>query len=70
MVPQAGGTPGAVNLEVKDKAGKMVALLTYGGTGGVGGACSADAVPYTVLDYARVDVPYNPQCVQPGQRLG
>lgn len=61
VVPQTGGTPGAVNLEVKDKAGKLVAMLTYGGKGGVGGACTADPVPYTVLDYATVDVPYNPQ---------
>ncbi|TSE16271.1 hypothetical protein B1A87_010720 [Arthrobacter sp. KBS0703] len=61
VVPAAGAAPDAVNIEVKDHAGKIVAILTYGGSGAVGGACFTEPVPYTVLDFAEVDLPYNPQ---------
>lgn len=61
VVPAAGAAPDAVNVEVKDQAGQIVAMLTYGGSGAVGGSCFTEPVPYTVLDYAAVDLPYNPQ---------
>jgi len=52
-------TPGAVNLAVNDAAGKKVAELVFGTQGGgLGGGC-ATPVPYTVLDYVEVPLPYN-----------
>lgn len=61
VLPNASSFPDMVNVSVKDQAGKLMATLTYGGAGGLGGACRPDPVPYTVLDFATVDVPYNPQ---------
>jgi|GEM_PF-2235803 len=52
-------TPGAVNLAVKDASGKKLAELAFGTQGGgLGGSCG-QYVPYTVLDYAEVPLPYN-----------
>ena len=61
VVPNGSAFPDMVNVSVKDQAGTLMATLTYGGAGGLGGACRQDPVPYTVLDFATVDVPYNPQ---------
>ena len=61
VTPNGSAFPDMVNVSVKDKAGTLMATLTYGGAGGLGGACREDPVPYTVLDFATVDVPYNPQ---------
>ena len=61
VVGQSAGASGQVSVQVNDQLGKTIATLTYGGTGGLGGACSAEPVPYTVLDFATVDLPYNPQ---------
>lgn len=55
-------TPGASayagnSVDVADEAGVVVASLTFGPSGGLGGACQG-AVPYTVLDAVEVDLPY------------
>jgi len=44
-------------LDVADEAGVVVASLTFGPAGGLGGACQG-AVPYTVLDTVEVNLPY------------
>ncbi len=52
-------TAGAVNLAVNDASGKKLAELSYGNKdGGLSGSCTSP-VPYTVLDYAEVRLPYN-----------
>ena len=43
-------------LDVADEAGVVVASLTFGPAGGLGGACQG-AVPYTVLDTVEVNLP-------------
>ncbi|MGG5173016.1 hypothetical protein ACQR35_12715 [Pseudarthrobacter sp. J1738] len=51
---------GAVNLTVKDAAGKEMAKLSYGGeVGGLGGACGPERYPYSVLDFEEMNLPYN-----------
>ncbi|NYD79440.1 hypothetical protein [Arthrobacter cupressi] len=51
--------PGEIRLTVHDAEGKKLAELVYGSQGGgLGGGC-ATPVPYTVLDYAEVSLPYN-----------
>ena len=44
-------------VEVADEAGVVVASLSFGPSGGLGGACQG-AVPYTVLDMVEVDLPH------------
>ncbi|WP_115787333.1 hypothetical protein [Arthrobacter silvisoli] len=57
--PKESSTPGAVNLAVHDSSGKKVAELAYGNKdSSLGGSCTP-AVPYIVLDYAEVPLPYN-----------
>lgn len=51
--------PGAVDVDVANEAGVVVASLHLGPYGGLGGACQG-AVPYTVLDVVEVDLPYQP----------
>jgi hypothetical protein len=48
----------AILLDVQDAAGKPVAFLKYGVSGGLGGACGAP-VAYTVLDSVELALPYN-----------
>ncbi|MFF1385481.1 hypothetical protein ACFVWT_18150 [Arthrobacter sp. NPDC058288] len=61
VVPLPGdGVGNVVKLQVTDSAGKHVAALTYGDTGGgLGGACSSEPRPYTVLDTVEMQLPYN-----------
>ncbi|WP_120520534.1 hypothetical protein [Arthrobacter celericrescens] len=57
--PKPDAAPNAVNLTVHDASGKKVAELAFGNQGGgLGGSCTTP-VPYTVLDYAEVQLPYN-----------
>lgn len=57
--PKPDTAPNAVNLTVHDASGKKLADLAYGNQGsGIGGSCTTP-VPYTVLDYAEVALPYN-----------
>jgi hypothetical protein len=58
VAPQgAAGSP-AVDVDVKDADGMVVASLHYGPSGGIGGACQG-AVPYSVLDSVELALPYN-----------
>ncbi|MCB5275776.1 hypothetical protein BJG92_03329 [Arthrobacter sp. SO5] len=57
--PQGAGGDPAVDVDVSDEAGIVVASLHLGPAGGFGGACQG-AVPYAVLDTAEVDLPYQP----------
>jgi len=61
VVPLSGdGVGNVVKLQVTDSAGKPVADLVYGDTGGaLGGACSSEPRPYTVLDAVEMPLPYN-----------
>ena len=61
VVPLSGdGVGNVVRLQVTDSAGKPVADLVYGDTGGaLGGACSSEPRPYTVLDAVEMPLPYN-----------
>ncbi|MET3811160.1 hypothetical protein [Arthrobacter sp. UYEF3] len=59
VAPPAGAGSGAVDVDVSDEAGMVVASLHAGPTGGIGGACQGP-VPYTVLDSVEVDIPYQP----------
>jgi hypothetical protein len=54
----AAGSP-AVDVDVSDADGIVVASLYYGPSGGIGGACLAVPVPYTVLDSVELALPYN-----------
>jgi hypothetical protein len=45
------------SVDVADEAGVVVASMTYGPSGGLGGACQG-AVPYTVLDSVEVNIPH------------
>jgi hypothetical protein len=53
----AAGSP-AVDVDVSNADGTIVASLHYGPSGGIGGACQG-AVPYTVLDSVELALPYN-----------
>jgi hypothetical protein len=56
---ELGRPAGEINVTVHDATGKKVAELAFGNQGGgLGGSC-ATPVPYTVLDYAEVPLPYN-----------
>ena len=57
--PKPDTAPNAVNLTVHDASGKKVADLAFGNQGGALGGSCATPVPYTVLDYAEVALPYN-----------
>ncbi|KIS27663.1 hypothetical protein TV39_07815 [Arthrobacter sp. SPG23] len=61
VVPLPGeGVGNIVKLQVTDSAGKHVADLTYGDIGGgLGGACSSEPRPYTVLDTVEMQLPYD-----------
>ena len=61
VVPLSGdGVGNVVKLQVTDSAGKPVADLVYGDTGGaLGGACSSEPRAYTVLDTVEMQLPYN-----------
>lgn len=61
VVPLTGdGAGNVVKLQVADSAGRPVAELVYGDTGGaLGGACSSEPRPYTVLDAVEMPLPYN-----------
>ncbi|AOT04084.1 hypothetical protein [Arthrobacter sp. U41] len=50
---------GAVDVDVANESGVVVASLHLGPYGGLGGACQ-NPVPYTVLDVVEVDLPYLP----------
>ncbi|MET4096494.1 hypothetical protein [Arthrobacter sp. UYCu712] len=56
--PGAAGAA-AVDVDVSDAAGTVVASLHYGPAGGIGGACE-NPVPYSVLDSMELQLPYNP----------
>ena len=58
-VSDTSGGAGGVNVDVANEAGVVVASLNFGPSGGMGGACQG-AVPYTVLDSAEVNLPYQP----------
>ncbi|MEO3932791.1 hypothetical protein WMO79_08265 [Micrococcaceae bacterium Sec7.4] len=49
----------AVDVDVANEAGVVVASLHLGPYGGLGGACQG-AVPYAVLDVVEVSLPYQP----------
>ncbi|UZX02635.1 hypothetical protein F8G81_08425 [Arthrobacter sp. CDRTa11] len=49
----------AVDAVVRDQAGKQLAALHYGASGGIGGVCSTPPVPYAVLDSVELALPYN-----------
>ncbi|MCU1547717.1 MAG: hypothetical protein JWO29_668 [Arthrobacter sp.] len=53
----AAGSP-AVDVDVSDADGMVVASLHYGPSGGIGGTCRG-AVPYAVLDSVELALPYN-----------
>ncbi|QCB98200.1 hypothetical protein E5206_15815 [Arthrobacter sp. PAMC25564] len=55
--PGASGSS-AVDVDVTDAQGMVVASLHYGPSGGIGGACQGP-VPYTVLDSVELALPYN-----------
>lgn len=55
--PSSQGYP-AIALDVQDQAGKTVASLHYGASGGLGGGC-ASPVAYAVLDSVELALPYN-----------
>lgn len=55
--PGAAAAP-AVDVDVADEAGLVVASLHYGPSGGIGGACQGP-VPYKVLDSVELALPYN-----------
>ena len=57
--PAGAAGSGDVDVDVSDEAAVVVASLHLGPAGGLGGACQG-AVPYTVLDSAEVDLPYQP----------
>lgn len=58
--PAAGASAsGGVNVDVANESAVVVASLRFGPSGGMGGACQG-AVPYTVLDSAEVNLPYQP----------
>lgn len=57
--PAGAAGSGEVDVDVADEAGVVVASLHLGPAGGLGGACQG-AVPYTVLDWAEVNLPYQP----------
>ena len=59
VTPAGAFGPGAVDVDVANEAGVVVASLHLGPYGGLGGACQG-AVPYTVLDVVEVDLPYQP----------
>ncbi|MCX6500429.1 MAG: hypothetical protein NTU93_16790 [Arthrobacter sp.] len=59
VVPPEGAGSDAVDVDVSDEAGMVVASLHAGPSGGIGGACQGP-VPYTVLDSVEVDIPYQP----------
>lgn len=61
VVPLSGdGAGNVVKLQVTDSAGKPVADLVYGDTGGaLGAACSSEPRAYTVLDTVEMQLPYN-----------
>jgi hypothetical protein len=48
-----------IAVDVADEAGIVVASLTFGPSGGIGGACQGE-VPYTVLDSVEVNLPHRP----------
>lgn len=59
QAPASGVQPGALRVEVKDAAGKLMATLNTG-MQGLGGACQPDrARPYTVLASLPMDIPSN-----------
>lgn len=55
--PGAAAAP-AVDVDVADESGLVVASLHYGPSGGIGGACQGP-VPYRVLDSVELALPYN-----------
>jgi hypothetical protein len=55
--PGAAGSS-AVDVDVSNGDGTVVASLHYGPSGGIGGACQGP-VPYTVLDSVVLTLPYN-----------
>ncbi|MET1063962.1 MAG: hypothetical protein ABWX85_03230, partial [Arthrobacter sp.] len=57
--PAGAGGPGAVDVDVANEAGMVVASLHLGPAGGLGGACQG-SVPYAVLDSVEVDLPHQP----------
>lgn len=56
--PTGAAGPPAVDVDVANADGIIVASLHYGPSGGIGGACQG-AVPYTVLDSVELALPYN-----------
>ncbi|WP_445154687.1 hypothetical protein ACTWLI_15760 [Arthrobacter sp. Hor0625] len=56
--PASAGFEG-IYVDVADESGLVIASLTFGPSGGIGGACQGP-VPYTVLDSAEVDLPHQP----------
>lgn len=57
VLPGAAGSS-AVDIDVSNAEGTVVASLHYGPSGGIGGACQG-SVPYTVLDSVVLALPYN-----------
>ncbi|MET1021454.1 MAG: hypothetical protein ABWX69_04560 [Arthrobacter sp.] len=57
--PAGAADSGAVDVDVANEAGMVVASLYLGAAGGLGGACQG-AVPYAVLDSVEVGLPYQP----------
>jgi hypothetical protein len=57
VLPGAAGSS-AVDVDVANAEGTVVASLHYGPSGGIGGACEGP-VPYAVLDSALLALPYN-----------
>lgn len=58
-IPAGAAGPPAVDVDVTDAEGIVVASLHYGPSGVIGGACEG-AVPYTVLDSVELALPYRP----------
>lgn len=56
--PQGAAASPAVDVDVADETGLVVASLHYGPSGGIGGACQGP-VPYKVLDSVELALPYN-----------
>jgi hypothetical protein len=46
-------------VDVADETGVVIATLSFGPSGGIGGACQGP-VPYTVLDSVEVNLPHRP----------
>lgn len=58
VAPDKGSQPGALKIEVKDKAGRYLATLHTGLPRGTAAACAAEAArPYVVVSSVPVDLP-------------